>query len=118
MSLIVQGIWASLLTLTGTYDQLFTYVIFASWLFYALGTFGIFILRKKRPNAPRPYKTIGYPFVPLAFVIVAVWFVYNTIVTDPRDSLIGLGTSFVRIASIFYWKRKRAEVLVIPATKK
>ncbi len=108
VSLIVQGIWASLLTLSGTYDQLFTYVIFASWLFYALGTFGIFILRKKRPNAPRPYRTIGYPFVPLAFVIVAVWFVYNTIVTDPRDSLIGLGLVLLGLPAYFYWKRKRA----------
>ncbi len=105
VSLVVQGIWASLLTLTGTYDQLFTYVIFASWLFYALGTFGIFILRKKRPDVPRPYKTIGYPFVPMIFVIVAVWFVYNTIVTDPRDSLIGLGLVMLGIPAYVYWKR-------------
>ncbi|MFZ1082541.1 MAG: amino acid permease [Candidatus Kryptoniota bacterium] len=109
VSLIVQGIWASLLTLTGTYDQLFTYVIFASWLFYALGTFGIFILRKKRPGAPRPYKTIGYPFVPLAFVIVAVWFVCNTIVTDPRDSLVGLGLVLFGLPAYLYWKKKRTE---------
>ncbi len=106
VSLVVQGIWASLLTLTGTYDQLFTYVIFASWLFYALGTFGIFILRKKRPDAPRPYRTIGYPFVPAIFVIVAVWFVYNTIVTDPRDSLIGLGLVLLGVPAYAYWKRK------------
>ncbi len=107
VSLIVQGFWASLLTLTGTYDQLFTYVIFASWLFYALGTFGIFILRKKRPDAPRPYKTTGYPFVPLIFVIVSIWFVYNTVVTDPRDSLIGLGLVLLGVPAYLYWKRKR-----------
>jgi len=106
VSLVVQGIWASLLTLTGTYDQLFTYVIFASWLFYALGTFGIFILRKKRPDAPRPYKTIGYPIVPLLFVIVSLWFVYNTAVTDPRDSLVGLGLVLLGLPAYLYWKRK------------
>lgn len=105
VSLIVQGIWASLLTLTGTYDQLFTYVIFASWLFYALGAFGIFVLRKKRPDAVRPYRTIGYPVVPMAFVVVATWFVYNTIVTDPRDSLFGLGLVLVGIPAYIFWKR-------------
>jgi len=110
LSLIVQGCWASLLTLTGTYDQLFTYVIFASWLFYALGAFGIFILRRKRPEAPRPYRTIGYPFVPLAFVIVAVWFVYNTIVTDPRDSMFGLGLVLLGLPAYWYWKVKRKKV--------
>lgn len=108
VSLIVQGIWASLLTLTGTYDQLFTYVIFASWLFYALGAFGIFILRKKRPDAVRPYRTVGYPVVPMAFVVVATWFVYNTIVTDPRDSLFGLGLVLIGIPAYIYWKRSGA----------
>ncbi len=111
VSLVVQGCWASVLTLTGTYDQLFTYVIFASWLFYALGAFGIFVLRKKRPDAPRPYRTIGYPFVPLAFVIVAIWFVYNTIVTDPRDSLFGLGLVLLGMPAYWYWKAKRRHFL-------
>ncbi len=106
VSLLVQGVWASVLTLTGTYDQLFTYVIFASWLFYAIGAFGIFVLRKKRPNAPRPYKAIGYPIVPLAFVIIAIWFVYNTVVTDPRDSLFGLGLVLVGVPAYVYWKKK------------
>ncbi len=105
ISLVVQGIWASILTLTGTYDQLFTYVIFASWLFYALGTFGIFVLRKKRPDAPRPYRTVGYPLVPLAFVIVAVWFVCNTVITDPRDSLFGLGLVLLGVPAYVHWKR-------------
>ncbi|HUI29573.1 MAG TPA: amino acid permease [Candidatus Acidoferrales bacterium] len=109
VSLVVQGIWASLLTLTGTYDQLLTYVIFASWLFYALGTFGIFILRKKRPDAERPYRTIGYPFVPLIFVIVSVWFVYNTIVTDPRDSLVGLGLVLLGLPAYWYWHTRNAK---------
>lgn len=110
VSLVVQGFWASVLTLTGTYDQLFTYVIFASWLFYALGTFGIFVLRRKRPDAPRPYRTIGYPFVPMAFVIVAVWFVYNTVITDPRDSLIGLGLVLLGLPAYFYWRKKQTTV--------
>ena len=108
VSLVVQGIWASILTLTGTYDQLFTYVIFASWLFYALGAFGIFILRQKKPDAYRPYKALGYPAVPALFVLVAVWFVYNTIVTDPRDSIIGAGLVALGVPAYLYWKRKNS----------
>ena len=110
VSLLVQGVWSSILTLTGTYDQLFTYVIFASWLFYAIGTYGIFVLRKKRPDAPRPYRTIGYPFVPAAFVIVAAWFVLNTIVTDPRDSLFGLALVLLGVPAYLYWRKKRPVV--------
>lgn len=110
ISLVVQGIWASILTLTGTYDQLFTYVIFASWLFYALGAFGIFILRRKKPDAYRPYRALGYPVVPALFVLVAVWFVYNTIATDPRDSLFGLGLVALGLPAYLYWKRKTSAV--------
>jgi APA family basic amino acid/polyamine antiporter len=87
----VQAVWACLLTLSGRYDQLFTYVIFAAWMFYAMTTAAVIVLRRKRPDAERPYKTWGYPVVPLAFIAVSAWFVVNTLITDPRDSLMGLG---------------------------
>jgi basic amino acid/polyamine antiporter, APA family len=89
-SLIIQAVWACLLTLTGTYDQIFTYVIFAGWIFYALGAGSVFILRAKQPNAERPYRVPGYPWVPILFIIVATWFVLNTIVAQTSDSLVGL----------------------------
>jgi amino acid transporter len=66
-----QAVWASVLAISGTYDQLTDYVIFASWIFYALVTSAVFVLRRTAPDAPRPYRTLGYPIVPVAFVLVA-----------------------------------------------
>jgi APA family basic amino acid/polyamine antiporter len=105
-SLAVQAVWASLLTLTGTYDQIFTYVIFAGWIFYALGAAAVFILRKKMPDAPRPYKVPGYPYVPIVFIIVATWFVFNTIVHQTADSMVGLLLVAAGIPFYMYWKKQ------------
>jgi len=104
-SLLVQGLWASLLTLTGTYDQIFTYVIFAGWIFYALGASAVFVLRKKMPETPRPYKVPGYPYIPIAFIIVATWFVYNTVVQQTADSMVGLFLLLAGIPFYLYWRR-------------
>jgi len=105
-ALIIQGVWASLLTLTGTYDQLFTYVIFAGWIFFALGAAGVFILRRKIPAASRAFRVPGYPYVPLAFIIVATWFVGNTLVEQTADSLVGLLLLLLGIPFYLYWKRQ------------
>jgi basic amino acid/polyamine antiporter, APA family len=105
ISLVVQCVWASILTLTGTYDQLFTYVVFAAWIFYALGAAGIFILRRKFPNPNRPYRVPGYPVVPILFVVVATWFVINTLVKQTADSVVGLLLLVLGLPFYFYWKR-------------
>lgn len=105
-SLLVQGAWASLLTLTGTYDQIFTYVIFAGWIFYALGASAVFVLRKKMPDTPRPYKVPGYPYIPILFIVVATWFVYNTIVQQTADSMVGLFLLLAGIPFYLYWHRQ------------
>jgi APA family basic amino acid/polyamine antiporter len=105
-SLMIQGVWASLLTLTGTYDQLFTYVIFAGWIFFALGAVAVFIIRKRFPNANQAFRVPGYPWVPLAFVIVATWFVVNTLIVQTADSLVGLLLLLVGIPFYLYWKRQ------------
>jgi APA family basic amino acid/polyamine antiporter len=105
-SLVVQCLWACILTLTGSYDQLFTYVIFASWIFYALGAAGIFIMRRKIPNANRAYRVPGYPIVPILFVVVATWFVINTIVQQTADSMVGLLLLVAGLPFYFYWGRK------------
>ena len=81
-SLLVQGIWSVLLLFSGTFDTLTDMLIFVSWIFYAAGAFGIFILRKKEPSAPRPYKVPGYPFVPWIFVLFAVFYLGFTVYTD------------------------------------
>jgi APA family basic amino acid/polyamine antiporter len=102
---VVQCIWASVLTLTGTYDQIFTYVVFAGWIFYALGAGGIFILRRRFPNPSRPYRVPGYPLVPLLFILVATWFVLNTLVNQTADSMVGLILLAAGIPFYAYWKR-------------
>ncbi len=107
-SIVLQGVWAALLTLTGRFEQLFTYVIFASWLYYAMAVSAVIVLRRKHPSAPRPYKTWGYPVVPVLFVAIALWFVYNTLTTDPRDSLMGLFLVLLGLPAYFYWKRRNA----------
>jgi APA family basic amino acid/polyamine antiporter len=104
-ALIAQAVWAAILTLSGTFDQLFTYVIFAGWIFYALGAAAVFILRRKRPNANREYRVPGYPYVPLAFVAVATWFMVNTVITNPADSMVGILLVVVGIPFYLYWRR-------------
>ncbi|MBI2428088.1 MAG: amino acid permease [Ignavibacteriales bacterium] len=105
-SLVVQGTWASILCLTGTYDQIFTYVIFAGWIFYALGAAAVFILRSKQPNAVRSYKVPWYPVIPIVFIIVATWFVYNTIVEQTADSMVGLLLLVAGIPFYLYWQNQ------------
>lgn len=105
-SLVVQGTWASILCLTGTFDQIFTYVIFAGWIFYALGAAAVFILRVKQPNAERAYRVPLYPFIPVLFILVATWFVYNTIVQQTADSMVGLLLLVAGIPFYLYWQRQ------------
>ena len=105
-SLIVQAAWASILTLTGTYDQIFTYVIFGGWIFYALGGAAIFLLRKQMPDAKRDYTVPGYPIVPIIFIVVASWFVLNTITEKTADSIVGLCLILAGIPFYSYWKNQ------------
>lgn len=82
VSLAWQAFWTSLLVVSGTFDTLTDMLIFVSWVFYALGAYGIFVLRKKMPEAERPYKVIGYPYLPIAFIIFALAFVIFTLYND------------------------------------
>jgi APA family basic amino acid/polyamine antiporter len=106
---VVQGIWSALLTLSGRFDQLFTYVVFAAWIFYAMTTSGVFVLRKKWPHVKRPYKTWGYPWIPISFILVSILFVINTLITDPRDSLLGLIIVALGVPVYLYWNFKSME---------
>jgi APA family basic amino acid/polyamine antiporter len=106
-ALVIQGILACLLTLSGTYDRLYTYVVFASWVFYAMSCGAVIILRKKAPDLPRPYKAWGYPLVPLAFILSAFVLVAYTIAEDPVASGIGGGIILAGVPVYLYWKRKQ-----------
>ncbi len=107
VSILALCAWAALLVLSGRYDQLFTYVIFASWILYGMTTAAVIVLRIKRPDLPRPYRTIGYPWVPALFVLVAFVFVLSTLIDSPRESLMGIALIILGLPFYFYWKNKR-----------
>ena len=106
-ALVTQGIIASLLTAFGTYDQLFTYVVFAEFVFYALSASAVIRLRQTAPQIARPYRTWGYPVTPIVFIAFAIWLVYNTIVETPKDSAIGAGLILLGLPGYYYWRRAR-----------
>ncbi|MBA3784129.1 MAG: amino acid permease [Acidobacteria bacterium] len=109
-ALIVQGIWACILAMSGSFDTLTNYVIFGSWIFYAFVTASVFVFRKKYPDAPRPYKTFGYPVVPILFLLVAGWLLINTILTSPMQSFIGIFLIALGLPVYYYLTRgKRTE---------
>jgi basic amino acid/polyamine antiporter, APA family len=108
-SIVLQGVWASLLAISGTYDQLTDCVVFASWIFYALVTTSVFALRRKMPNVERPYQTLAYPLLPVVFVLVAVWLVWNTIHTRPLESTVGLGLIAAGLPLYFYFRKSRGK---------
>jgi APA family basic amino acid/polyamine antiporter len=103
--LVVQAIWASVLALSGTFDQLTDCLLFAAWIFYALVTSSIFVLRRNFPDADRPYRTFGYPVVPLVFICVAVWLIINTLITKRVESVAGLILIAAGIPLYIYFKR-------------
>jgi len=109
VAIITMGVWGSLLTLSGTYDQITSYVVFGSWGFYALTALSVIVLRKKMPDAVRPYKAWGYPYATLLFVAIAGWFLYNTLVHDTRNALIGIGLLLISVPLYFYWIRKNIQ---------
>jgi APA family basic amino acid/polyamine antiporter len=106
VAILTLGVWGMILTLSGTFDQITNYVVFTSWGFYALTALAVIVLRKKMPNAERPYKAWGYPYAPLAFVAVVIWFLYNTTVNDTRNAVIGIGLLLASLPLYWYWTKK------------
>ena len=110
-SIVVQALWSCLLALSGTYDQLTDCVIFASWIFYGLVTSSVFVLRRKLRDVPRPYATLGYPLVPLAFVVTAAWLVANTLRERPVESVAGLALIATGLPFYFHFRSQRRREL-------
>jgi APA family basic amino acid/polyamine antiporter len=107
-ALVIQAIWTSLLTLSGSYGNLLDYVVIAVLIFYILTVAGVFILRKKQPNAERPYKVWGYPIVPALYVVMATFICINLIVYKPEYTLPGIGIVVLGIP-VYYlinWRKK------------
>lgn len=108
-SLLWQGIWASVLVLSGTFDQLTDMIIFAVFIFYGATSLGVFILRRKMPDAHRPYKVWGYPVIPAIFIIFCIGLFINTIVTRPREAAIGMTLILAGIPVYLYLQRKNRQ---------
>jgi APA family basic amino acid/polyamine antiporter len=115
-SLIVQGIWCSILALSGTYNQLATYVVFIGFLFYGMSSLAVIVLRQREPGMVRPYRAWGYPVTPIVFLAFSAYLVVNTIREQPLDSAIGAG--LLAIGLVFYygfgWHRSDSP---LPATR-
>jgi len=104
-SALIQGGWAAVLAVSGTFDQITDYVVFAGWVFYGLASISLIIFRFRFPDASRSYRVPAYPWLPLLFAVVAVALLTNTLMTSPRESLTGLAF----IASgvpVFFWMRR------------
>jgi basic amino acid/polyamine antiporter, APA family len=107
VAIMIQAVWSSVLALSGTFDQLTDCLLFASWIFYGLCASSVFVLRRKAPNAERPYKTLGYPLMPLVFVLVATWLVINTFVNKRVESVTGLVLIALGLPLYFYFRPRR-----------
>ncbi|MCO6496171.1 MAG: amino acid permease [Chitinophagaceae bacterium] len=97
-----QGVWACMLVLSGTFDQLTDMLIFAAFIFYGATTLGVFILRKKMPDAHRPYRVWGYPVIPAIFIIFCAFLIVNTIYARPREAGIGMTLILIGVP-LYYW---------------
>ncbi|HLX91651.1 MAG TPA: amino acid permease [Puia sp.] len=111
-SLWYQGIWGSVLVLSGTFDQLTDMVIFAVFIFYGATALGVFILRKKMPDAPRPYRVWAYPIVPAIVVLFSLLLFFNTIFARPREAAIGMVLMLTGVP-FYFWFRNRSRSLAV-----
>jgi basic amino acid/polyamine antiporter, APA family len=108
IGLVIQGVWAGALCLSGTYGQLLDYVVFAVLIFYVLTIFGIFRLRKSRPEAERPYKALGYPVIPVLYIILASAVMVILLIYKPAYTWPGLFIVILGIPVYFLWSRRIA----------
>ncbi|HEY6873963.1 MAG TPA: amino acid permease [Geobacteraceae bacterium] len=107
---LIQGGWAAVLAVSGTFDQITDYVVFAGWVFYALAAVSLVIFRFRIPDAPRGYRVPAYPLLPLLFAAIAVALLVNTLITSPRESLTGLAFIASGVPVFFWMRRGRAAV--------
>lgn len=107
-AIVAQAAWGSVLALSDSYDALTDSVVFASWLFYGLTTAAVFVFRKKMPDAARPYRALGYPFVPLIFLVVTLALLANTFFAAPQEALRGALIMLAGLPLYWYWARRSA----------
>jgi APA family basic amino acid/polyamine antiporter len=103
-SIIAGTLWAMVLAVSGTFEQLLTYVVFVGWIFYGLGAVCVFVLRRTKPDAERPFRVPGYPWTTLLFILAAGALVANTIATQPGRAAVGIGVVLLGVPVYFVWK--------------
>ncbi len=103
VAIVVQGIWSAALAASGTYKQLYTYVIFTGWIFYGAAVVAVIVARRKQPELPRPYRVWGYPAMPIAFALASLVIVASTLVGSPKESGIGLVLVLAGVPIYFAW---------------
>ncbi|HET9454905.1 MAG TPA: amino acid permease [Gemmatimonadaceae bacterium] len=106
-AIVGTALWSIALVLSGTFEQLLTYVVFMSWLWFALAALAIFAYRRREPDAPRPFRCPGYPLTPILFVLSALGIVVNTVFAQPKQSLIGLAITALGVPAYLFWRAKR-----------
>jgi APA family basic amino acid/polyamine antiporter len=107
VSIVVLSLWSCLLVLSGKYDDLFNLVIFASWILYGMTAASVLVLRRKRPDLARPYRALGYPLVPVLFVIGSAILVISTAIHRSRDSALGIGLIVLGLPFYARWQKRR-----------
>jgi basic amino acid/polyamine antiporter, APA family len=113
-AIVVQAIWSSALTLMGTFQQLFTYVIFTAWIFYGLTVAGVLLLRRRAIAPLAIFRTPGYPFVPIAFVLAAAGITLSTILADPLHAIYGVALVLIGVPLYLLFQRNRKGIIVDP----
>jgi APA family basic amino acid/polyamine antiporter len=115
-AIIAIAAWSALLAATGTFQQLLTYVVFTGWAFYGLGALSIFALRRRFPDAPRPFRVPGYPITPVLFVASAAALVLNTIITQPTRAAAGIAVVLLGTPAFYLWRRARSRDAALSPT--
>ena len=104
-AIMIQGLWASVLALSGTFEEIITLVVFVNFMMWIAASSTVFVLRKKQPELERPYKVWGYPYVPAFFIIFSSAIMINTFFESPQQSLMGIGLTLLGIPAYLYWKK-------------
>jgi len=90
VAIVVQGLWSAGLTLLGSFQELFTYVVFVGWIFYGLAVAGVIVVRKRRPDLERPFRVPGYPWLPALFALAALGIIVSAVVSAPMHAVFGI----------------------------
>jgi basic amino acid/polyamine antiporter, APA family len=104
-AILCTSVWSTVLVLSGSFEQLLAYVVFMSWLWFALAALAIFVYRRREPDAIRPFRAPGYPLTPILFIAAALVIVANTVVAQPVQSIMGLGLAAAGVPAFYVWRR-------------